>query len=77
MTPGPAFASGHLPQSLDRLEAGQLVRGIVDPEPTYPFKHNLLQQVAYESLLAGDRRSLHSDVGEMVLANSPGAAPPG
>jgi tetratricopeptide (TPR) repeat protein len=66
MTPGSAFTSGHLSENLDRLEAGQLVRPLVDPEPSYSFKHNLVQQVAYESLLANDRRALHRRVGETL-----------
>lgn len=40
-----------LPHDLDRLEAGQLVRALVEVEPTYTFKHNLVQQVACESLV--------------------------
>ena len=66
MTSGPAPAGAHLPRNLDRLEAGQLVRALVEVEPTYTFKHNLVQQVAYESLLASDRRNLHRDVGETL-----------
>ena len=66
MTSGPAPAGAHLPRNLDRLEAGQLVRALVEVEPTYTFKHNLVQQVAYESLLASDRRNLHRHVGETL-----------
>lgn len=56
----------NLPRDLDQLEAGQLIRGLLETEPTYTFKHNLVQQVAYQSMLAPDRRSLHSDVGETL-----------
>ncbi len=66
MTSGPGLAGAYLPRNLDRLEAGQLVRALVEVEPTYTFKHNLVQQVAYESLLASDRRNLHRDVGETL-----------
>ena len=66
MTPVFAPADARLPLDLDRLEAGQLVRALIEVEPTYTFKHNLVQQVAYESLLASDRRTLHRDVGETL-----------
>lgn len=66
MTSVSAPAGAYLPRNLDRLEAGQLVRALVEVEPTYTFKHNLVQQVAYESLLASDRRNLHRDVGETL-----------
>ena len=56
----------NLPRDLDQLEAGQLIRGLLETEPTYNFKHNLVQQVAYQSMLAPDRRSLHRDIGETL-----------
>jgi tetratricopeptide (TPR) repeat protein len=56
----------NLPRDLDRLETSQLIRGLFETEPIYTFKHNLVQQVAYQSMLAPDRRSLHRDVGETL-----------
>ena len=52
--------------ALESLEGRQLIRSLAEIEPTYTFKHNLVQQVAYESLLATDRRSLHRMVGEAL-----------
>ena len=55
-----------LPRILDQLETAQLLRLRPEPEATYSFKHNLLQQAAYESLLVQDRRALHRAVGEIL-----------
>lgn len=66
MTPDLAGHLANLPLDLGRLEGGQLIRALVEVESTYTFKHNLVQQVAYESLLATDRRSLHRHVGETL-----------
>jgi tetratricopeptide (TPR) repeat protein len=55
-----------LPGTLERLEARQLIRALVEVEPAFTFKHNLVQQTAYESLLAADRRLLHRTVGEAL-----------
>ena len=51
---------------LDHLEQGHLLRAQLEPEPTYSFKHQLVQQAAYESLLVHDRRTLHRAVGETL-----------
>ena len=55
-----------LARELERLEDGQLIRALIEMDPSYTFKHNLVQQVAYQSLLAGDRRGLHRAVGETL-----------
>ena len=55
-----------LAETLDRLETRQLIRAVSEAEPTFTFKHNLVQQVAYESLLGGDRRGLHRAVAETL-----------
>jgi tetratricopeptide (TPR) repeat protein len=57
-----------LAETLERLETRQLVRAVSEAEPTFTFKHNLVQQVAYESLLVGDRRGLHRAVAETLEA---------
>lgn len=44
---------------LTRLEYADLIRRLQDVEATYQFKHNLIQESAYESLLKNDRRTLH------------------
>lgn len=52
--------------ALDLLERA----GLVHPEPgtatTYRFRHNLLQEVAYEGLLFARRRELHQRTGEII-----------
>ncbi len=52
-----------LREALDRLtNAGLLfVRG-TPPDAVYTFKHALVQDVAYESLLRNKRRELHKNV---------------
>jgi len=38
------------------------------PHTTYLFKHALIQEVAYDSLLLATRRQLHQQIGEIILA---------
>ena len=60
--------SGRLGAALDRLCAAEiLIRG-GEPEPPYAFKHALLRDAAYESLLLSRRRALHA------ASSAPGAA---
>src|SRR3954447_7141409 len=52
---------------LDTLEARGLIRvAALQPELEYLFRHALLQDTAYESLLKQERRSLHEVVGEAL-----------
>lgn len=52
---------------LNRLEAVGLIRlAITHPEIEYLFRHQLLQEVAYASLLIADRRTLHRSIGEAL-----------
>jgi predicted ATPase/DNA-binding winged helix-turn-helix (wHTH) protein/class 3 adenylate cyclase len=44
------------------------------PEPTYVFKHALLQEVAYKSLLPARRRTIHAAVGQALERLSPARA---
>ena len=46
------------------------VRG-VPPETTYTFKHALVQEAAYESLLKRTRQQLHSRVVDVLVAEFP------
>ena len=56
-----------LPGHLDRLKAAGLVQQIrVAPEATYRFKHSLIHEAAYASLLAHQRRSLHGATGRAI-----------
>src|SRR4051794_22272813 len=52
---------------LDTLEARGLIRiASFEPELEYLFRHALLQDTAYESLLKQERRSLHDVVGRTL-----------
>jgi tetratricopeptide (TPR) repeat protein/class 3 adenylate cyclase len=53
--------------TLDRLKgAGLIQQTALLPEPTYRFRHVLTQEVAYDSLLERQRRSLHEVVGRAI-----------
>jgi len=54
----------NLDGQLTQLEAAQLVRHLVEDEPTFIFKHALTQEAAYDSLLLRSRRDLHRSVAE-------------
>jgi tetratricopeptide (TPR) repeat protein len=52
---------------LDTLESKGLIRlATIDPELEYLFRHALVQDAAYESLLKQERRVLHRQVGEAL-----------
>ena len=58
--------------ALSQAEAAGLVRiGAIDPEPVYRFRHALIQEAAYGSLLKADRRRLHRQVGEAIESREP------
>ncbi len=61
-----------LSHALDAVVASGLVwqRG-EQPNSTYTFKHALIQDAAYESLLKSDRRTFHRLAGEALLAHFP------
>src|SRR2546423_8982872 len=55
------------------LEASGLIQiAAVQPELEYLFRHALVQDAAYSSLLKQDRRSLHQLAAETLLALYPG-----
>jgi tetratricopeptide (TPR) repeat protein len=57
---------------IDTLEAKGLVRlAAVQPEIEYLFRHALVQDAAYGSLLKQERRGLHAQVGEALEALYP------
>ena len=64
-----------LTQALDRLVAAELVfrRGVA-PDASYLFKHALVRDAAYESMLKSRRQPLHLPLLEVLQAG--GAAPP-
>ena len=59
--------AAELQSTLDRLvEAGLLFRQGVPPQATYLFKHALVQDAAYGTLLREPRRALHARIAETL-----------
>jgi class 3 adenylate cyclase/tetratricopeptide (TPR) repeat protein len=59
-------------RALGQAEAAGLLRiASVNPELVFRFRHVLVQEAAYESLLKADRRRLHRQVGEAIEAGDP------
>lgn len=57
---------------LGALEASGLIQiAALQPELEYLFRHALVQEAAYSSLLKQDRRALHRAAGETILALHP------
>jgi predicted ATPase len=68
------LAEPELQASLDRLaEADILIIEGAGPQATYRFKHALIQDAAYDSLLRSRRKALHRRAAE-VLRDSPARA---
>ena len=44
-----------------------------EPRPTYIFKHNITQEVVYQTLLETQRQELHLAVAEALEARDPAA----
>lgn len=64
-----------LAAALDRLvSAGLVSRRGVPPEASYLFKHALVQDVAYGTLLRDRRRRLHGRIAHSLEERSPGLA---
>ena len=56
-----------LASRLEKIESSGLIRlAQVDPDLEYIFRHALVQDATYESLLKADRRSLHHAVGQTL-----------
>jgi len=61
-----------LPHSLTHLESSGLIAlAQAEPELEYLFRHVLIQDAAYASLLRADRRTLHRVVGETLERTYP------
>jgi class 3 adenylate cyclase len=61
-----------LEAALDALESEQLIyRRGQPPEASYIFKHALIQDVAYDSLLRKDRESIHGRIAETLEREFP------
>ncbi len=66
---GPA---DELAAGLDRLVGSQLLlQRSVAPDASYTFKHALVQDAAYDSLLRGRRQALHRRIAEVLEARFP------
>ena len=64
---GGAQAGGRTHSALDRLiDAGLLFRQGVPPHSRYLFKHALVQDAAYGTLLREPRRALHARIAEIL-----------
>jgi len=60
----------HLPECLDRLVALDLTqRTEADGAPAFTFKHNIIQEVAYEQLIFSQRQQLHLRLAEFIEQN--------
>ena len=67
-----APGDGPLDQALDILmEAGLVYRRGAPPDVTYIFKHALVQDAAYDSLLTSDRRELHKRIAHTLELHFP------
>ena len=59
-------------EALQRLvDAGLVFQRGAPPEAAYLFKHALIQDTAYSTLLRGARRQLHARIAEALAAHSP------
>jgi predicted ATPase len=66
------IAGQELDDALGRLIGAELVfRRGVPPDATYTFKHALVQDAAYESLLKSRRRKIHADIAAALRSRSP------
>jgi serine/threonine protein kinase/tetratricopeptide (TPR) repeat protein len=66
-------------RELERLVAGEILirRRGRGREVQHQFGHVLLQQAAYDELLAGDRRHLHGQIADALLADERAGRDPG
>ena len=65
-----------LGDALDQLVSSELVfRRGAPPDATYTFKHALVQDAAYQSLLRSTRQRLHSEVADALERGSLAVAP--
>ncbi len=66
------LADERLQDALQRLfDAGLVFRRGTPPEAAYLFKHALVQDTAYSTLLRGPRRQLHARIAEALEARFP------
>jgi predicted ATPase len=72
-----SFSERQLTIALDQLvESGLIVRRGARPDATYTFKHALVQDAAYQSLLRATRRNYHAQVARLFEQRFPEIAQP-
>ncbi len=72
-----SFSDARLTIALDQLvEAGLIFRRGVPPNATYTFKHALVQDAAYQSLLRATRCSYHAQIARLFEERFPEIAQP-
>ena len=59
-----------------RLTAAGIFRPVPVDKDLFEFRHSLLQEVAYETLLRRDRANLHARIGGALENTQPGGDPP-
>ncbi len=69
-----ASRRGSLTPSLQQLEAAQLIRALAELERAYFFRHVLVQESAYETLLKQERKHLHRAIAVALEQNANVAA---
>ena len=68
------LAGPDLEATLDQLVAAELIHQHgLPPHASYRFKHALVQEVAYDSLLTGRRQQLHAAVAQALQQPVPGS----
>ena len=66
----------HLPTCMDRLVALDLtVRAHSENGPAFQFKHNIIQEVAYEQLIFSQRQQLHGRLADFLEQTDAGNYP--
>jgi len=61
-----------LQDALDQLMAAELIHGRgASPESTYVFKHALVQDTAYATLLRSRRQRIHADIARALTEHFP------
>src|SRR5262249_7226403 len=66
---------GTLQQGLHQLVAAEfLYQQGLPPQATYRFKHALIQEAAYQSLLKSTRQQYHQRIGQVIEAHFPETA---
>ena len=70
------LSAAELDTALEQLVSSELVfRRGAPPEATYTFKHALVQDAAYQSLLKSRRQRLHSEIADVLERGSLAVAP--